>query len=115
MIEPILPCDTCGGPGWFFDDVYGLGACATCNDDEHNPRPVSLGLRPRKPPEPWRPAEEPFNGECEYACAQCGAVVVLEVISERLPGSWWVCRCLAVAETAAGTVVLKFPQPVRLA
>jgi len=30
-----LPCDTCGGPGWFFDDVYGLGACATCNDDEH--------------------------------------------------------------------------------
>ena len=25
-----LPCDTCGGPGWFFDDVYGLGACATC-------------------------------------------------------------------------------------
>ena len=114
MRDVALPCDTCGGPGWFFGDVYGLGACADCNDDEHPPRPVSLGRHPLRPPEPWLPAEEPFDRAHEYRCAQCDVPVVLWIVSERVPGAWLICRCLAVAETAAGTVVLKFPQPVRL-
>ena len=65
MIEPILPCDTCGGPGWVLDDGEGGGGGGGGGG--------------------------------------------------RGGGGWWVCRGLAVAETAAGTVVLKFPQPVRLA
>ena len=120
-----LPCEDCGGPGWFFGGVEDpLGACATCNDDEGKPKPQPL-LVPRlsKPPEPWR--SSPFasgrevrsrrRGTAEgwsvvYFCDQCGGEAVL---GGSLPG-WWACRCLAAAETAAGVVVLKFPQPVRV-
>lgn len=121
-----LPCEDCGGAGWFFGGVeYPLGACATCNDDERIPRPTPIPPVPRlsKPPEPW--TSFPWGGAREvrsrrrdsaevwsvvYFCAQCDGEAVLGVAQ---PG-WWACRCLAAAETAAGVVVLRFPQPVRI-
>lgn len=104
-----LPCNTCGGPGWTFGGGYGIVCCADCNDDEDKPKPVSLPVAKclSRPPEPWT---EDSTG-WRYFCGQCRRPAVL--IAWSRAGLWWVCECLAVAETVAGVVVLKFPQPVR--
>ena len=109
-----LPCEDCGGAGWFFGGAeYPLGACASCNDDEQKPRPRAL--KPSLPlariPEPWV-AWRGFAGWV-YHCGQCSEDAIL--IKWPTSGFWWACRCLAAAETETGVVVLKFPQPVRIA
>ena len=110
MSEDGLPCDTCGGPGWIFGGGYGLVSCADCNDDERTPRPrPSLRFILSRPPEPW--------ADCDfgryYECGQCKARA--QFVQWSRAGPWWVCHCLAAAETATGVVVLKFPQPERVA
>ena len=105
-----LPCDLCGGPGWMFGGGYGvigLIRCAECNDDDHKSAPVSLDTKRylTRPPEPWTPTDRLWA----YACEQCG----LEALVARWRAGWgWTCHCLAVAETEAGVIVLKFPQPL---
>lgn len=115
-----LPCDTCGGPGWIFGGGYGLVACAECNDEEQKTKPRAIYVRRLlRSPEPWAeiavfPTSRPLPllSRFYYDCAQCGARAGLHFLDY---GSWWTCLCLAAAETAAGVVVLKFPQPVRMA
>lgn len=121
--DSALPPDCCGGPGYVFGgSKWGLVCCADCNDDDAKPEPKPiLVARLTTPPEPWR--SSPWAGAREirsrhrgtagewsvvYFCDQCGGEAVLGVSQ---PG-WWTCRCLAVAETEAGVVVLKFPQPL---
>ena len=115
-----LPCELCGGPGWIFGGGYGLICCAECNDDEHKPKPQAIFLsRLSRPPEPWtlRQRRQPERRDIRvahrwyYECAQCGTRAGFHFL--RAGAGWWTCRCLAVAETEAGVIVLKFPQPVR--
>ena len=117
-----LPCDLCGGPGWIFGGGYGLIGCAECNDDDHKPSPRAIFLpRLSRPPEPWTevrfsnvwPRQPlPLSHRSYYECAQCGTRAGLHFLAAG--AGWWTCLCLAAAETAAGVVVLKFPQPVRM-
>ena len=104
------PCELCAGPGWIFGGGYGLIVCAECNDDDHTPMPQAIFLpRLSRPPEPWTEVADSHL----YGCAQCGTRAGLHFLN---PGrGWWTCLCLAAAETASGVVVLKFPQPVRVA
>ena len=114
------PCDLCGGPGWLFGGPeWGLVWCADCSDDgKSEPQPL-LVLRLSRAPEPWLLVLEPDTEASEarrphslaaYWCAQCDDPAA----GQLAPPGWWACRCLAAAETAAGVVVLRFPQPVRM-
>lgn len=115
-----LPCEDCGGAGWFFGGAeYPIAACATCNDEVAIPLPLAIYLsRLSHPPEPWTeiadvpsPRHLPLLSHAYYECAQCGLRAELWFLGGN--AGWWACRCLAAAETAAGMVLLKFPQPVR--
>ena len=116
-----LPCDLCGGPGWIFGGGYGLIVCAECNDDDHTPEPQAVFVpRLSRPPEPWTEVPDippryplPLLSRSYYECAQCGTRAGLHFLYRGK--GWWTCLCLAAAETASGVVVLKFPQPVRVA
>ena len=103
-------CD-CGGAGYYFGGGYGLIACADCNDDGDKPKPQAISalrMLPKRP-EPWR--ESPSGWR--YRCDQCKEDAHLT--QWTVNGLWWVCGCLAVAETTDGEVaVLIFPRPTKL-